>query len=367
MSRGLPAFASLFSSAQKQQIDEAPMYWGRRHPIWAPLFGEEASLHVGLNRLDRSVKLIACRPDGASWLKAKTAMLLDEKDVHNASAAMAEIRAFGGLIEAGFEVQPVPETDGTTPDFVVSTGNQEVVVEVAAKHQDREQDELQAGIHDATRGQGPVPEGVRYSEFRARERLIRMTESVHQPGGRPDPSKENDSVQANLISRVCAIKGKESQIAEDMAGLLIVDFNDFGGPSTPLTLIDQNAPTMRGADGFTSGALWYAFYGWKDAPVFEGDERVRMGHDGRFQMRGESKSKLSAVLLVMPEHVVCFEHPRATFPLTEDTRLALARFPWFDLHHSVLEWTPGAVERRVELDSAMIKRLDLRFDDIRWG
>ena len=367
MSRGLPAFAALFSPAQKRRIDEAPMFWGKRHPIWMPLFGEEATLHAGHHRLDQSVKLITCRPDGASWLKAKTAKLLDEKDVNNASAVMAEIRAFGGLIEAGFEVEPVPETDETRPDFIVRTGNQAVVVEVAAKHQDHEQDELQAGIHDATRGQGPVPEGVRYSEHRGREHLIRMTESVHQPGGRPDPSKPNDSVQANLISRVCGIKGNERQIPEDMAGLLVVDFNDFGSPLTPFTLIDQNAPAMHWTDGFTSGALWYAFYGWKDAPVFEGDERVKMGHDGRFRMRGERKSKLSAVLLVMPEHVVCFEHPWATFPLAEDTRLAVARFPWFDLNHSVLEWTPGAVERRVELDCAMIKRLDARFDDIRWG
>ncbi len=367
MSRGLPAFAALFSPAQKRQIDQAPMYWGRRHPIWVPLFGEGESLHAGYRRLDQSVKLISLRPDGASWLTTKIPKLLDEKEVNNASAAMAEIRTFGGLIAAGFEVDPVLETDDTTPDFKVSTGNQTVVVEVAAKHQDREQDKLQAGIYDATRGLAPVPQGVEYSQHRVGERLIRMTVSVHQPAGRPDPLKPGDSVQANLISRVCAIKGEEHQFPADMAGLLVVDFNDFGGPLTPLTLGDQSAPAMRWTDGFTSGALWYAFYGWKGAPVFEGDERVKMGHDGRFRMRGERQSRLSAVLLVMPKHVVCFEHPWAAFRLAEDTRLALARYPWFDLSRSVLEWTPGDVERRVELDRAMIKRLDARFDDIRRG
>ena len=101
--------------------------------------------------------------------------------------------------------------------------------------------------------------------------------------------------------------------------------------------------------------------------VFEGNRRVRMEHDGRFQMGGEKSSKLSAVLIVLPEHVVCFENPGAAFPLAEGTRLCLVRFPWFDLKHSVLEWQMGDVERQLELDRQMITRLDARFDDIRWG
>ena len=367
MSRGLPAFAALFSDEQKRRICEAPMFSGQRHPAWVPLFGEGRSLHAGHYRLEQSVKLIAVHPDGVSWLKAKAAKLLDQKDVNNASAAIAEIRAFGGLIEADFDVQPLPETDETTPDFIAKTAHQAVAVEVAAKLQDHRQDDLQGMIHDAMRGDGPVPEGVGHSVHGRRGGSIQMFVSAHQPGGSPDPSKPDDSVQANLISRVCGIKGKEHQIPEDMAAVLVVDFNDFGNSLTPFTLIDQTAPAIAGSDGFTSGALWYAFFGWKGAPVLERDERVKMGHDGRFRIRGDRKSRLSAALLVMPEHVVCFEHPMAAFPLAEDTRLRIARFPRFDLKQSVLEWTPGAVERRVDLDVEMIARLDARFEDIRWG
>ena len=280
---------------------------------------------------------------------------------------MAEIRTFGGLSEAGFDVQPVPETDETTPDFIAKTAHQSVAVEVAAKLQDHRQDDLQGSIHDAMRGDGPVPEGVGHSVHRRHGSSIQMFVSAHQPGGSPDPSKPHDSVQANLISRVCGIKGKENQIPDNMAAVLVVDFNDFGGPLAPFVLIDQTAPAIAGSNGFTSGALWYAFFGWKGAPVFGGYDRVKMGHDGRFRMCGDRKSRLSAALLVMPEHVVCFEHPMAAFPLAEDTRLRIARFPRFDLKHSALEWTPGAVERRVDLDVGMIARLDARFDDIRWG
>ena len=356
MNRGLPAFAALFSDEQKRRICEAPMFSGHRHPVWVPLFGEGRALHAGHYRLEQSAKLSADHADGVSWLKAKAKTLLDQKDVTNASAAIAEIRAFGGLIEAGFDVEPLPEADETTPDFIAKTEHQAVVVEVAAKLQDHKQDELHGRIHDATHGKGPVPKGVGHSVHRGRGGTIQMFQSVHQPGGSPDPSKPHDSVQANLISRVCGIKGKEHQIPEDMAAVLVVDFNDFGVPLTPFTLIDQTAPVIAGREGFTSGALWYAFFGWKGAPVFGGDERVKMGHDGRFRMCGDRKSRLSAALLVMPRQVVCFEHPTATFPLAEDTRLRIARFPWFDLKHSVLEWTPSAAERRVDLDVEMIAR-----------
>ena len=326
MSRGIETFPTLFSTEQQRGIEEAPTLWSG-HPIWAPLFGDEKLLHAGHYRLDQSVKLIADRQDGRAWLKAKTGKLLDRNDVNNASAAMAEIRTFGGLIEAGFEVEAVREKDKTTPDFIARTGNQAVAVEVAAKHEDRAQAELEERIQDAMRGTGPVPEGVGYSERRRRGRSIRMFESVHQPGGSPDPAKPDDSVQANVIQRVCGIKGEERQIPDDMAAVLVIDFNDFGGPLIPFTMIDQAAPAMRGIDGYWSGALWYAFYGWKGAPVFEGDDRVTMRHDGRFRMAGEKKSKLSAALLVMPEHVVCLEHPEAEVRLQEDTRLTITRFP----------------------------------------
>ena len=89
MSRGLPAFAALFSDEQKRRICEAPMFSGHRHPVWVPLFGEQIALHAGHYRLEQSVKLIAVQADGVSWLKAKAKKLLDQKDVANASVAMA--------------------------------------------------------------------------------------------------------------------------------------------------------------------------------------------------------------------------------------------------------------------------------------
>ena len=357
----------MFTGEQRQRLYEAPMFCGRRHPIWVPLFGNIQSLHAGHWRLEQSVSLIESQEYGTRWLAGKTAKLLDEDDVNNASAAMAEIRTFGGLIEAGFSVQPVAETAKPTPDFIATAQGQSIAFEVAAKHQDQEQDGMQGRVHDAMRDKGPVPEGVEYRQRGADQTTVETFVWVHQPGGRPNSAKPNDSVQANLISRVCAVKGKERQLPSGMAAVLVVDFNDFGGPLIPKTLIDQTAPVIVGRDRFTSGALWYAFYGWQGAPVFDEDECVIMGHDGRFRMVGDSKSKLSAALLVMPRHVVCFENPTATYPLSEEARLHICRIPWFDLKHSVLAWDPCNVERQLELHRRMITRLEARFNDIRWG
>ena len=305
---------------------------------------------------------------GKKWLERKKPMLLDQKDVNNSSAAMAEIRTFGGLLEAGFDVNPVPEDKKeSTPDFYGRVGSQQVAFEVAVKLQDRELDELERQIYDAKWGKGTVPEGVSHSVHRSDQILVTSFESASQPFGSPNPKKKDDSVQTNAISRACGIKRDEQQLPDDGASVLVVDFNDFGNPLAPLTLIEQAGPIIAGIDGFTSGALWYAYYGWKRAPVFEGDRCFRMQHDGRFRLTGEKKSKLSAVLLMMPEHVVCFENGAAVCPLVEDTRLCITRFPWFELKHSLLEWEPGDVERQVELHRHMIGRLEARFEDIKWS
>ena len=364
----LPNFASLFSCEERKSIDKAPMFSGRRHPVWVPLVGEQQSLHAGHYQLEESVVRIKMADGDKKWLESRKPMLLDQEDVNNASAAMAEIRTFGGLLEAGFDVEPVPEKDNVpTPDFFGTAGSQRVVFEVAAKQQDHAQDELECQIYDASRGNGPLPEGVSRSIHRGDRSTVTFFESVSQPFGRPNPKKPHDSVQTNAISRVCGIKGDEGQFPDDVASVLVVDFNDFGNPLTPHTLVEQAGPMIAGKNGFTSGALWYAFYGWKYAPVFEGEWCVRMQHDGRFRFTGKQKSKLSAVLLMMPEHVVCFENGAAEHPLVEDTRLCLTRFPWFELKHSILEWESGDVERQVELYRHMIGRIEARFEDIRWA
>jgi hypothetical protein len=112
-----------------------------------------------------------------------------------------------------------------------------------------------------------------------------------------------------------------------------------------------------GHQGITCGAIWYALYGWKGAPVFEeGAHRaVLMGHDGRFRLTGQKKSKLSAVLAVFSEGSVLLENPWAGLPLSEDARWALTRYPWFTLAQSIADWNQGDCAAQVNLHQRMIE------------
>lgn len=364
----LKHFAGLFTQEQRKAINDSGSFLGRRHPTWTPVFGERASLRVADYRLNQSVPRIESAPGGRSWLNAKVRHLLDCNDINNATAAMAEIRAYGGLLEAGFDVKPVRVSGQPTPEFHAMLDGQTLIVEVAAKHQDQQQDELEQAIHDALEGDAALPEGVERRRYRGKNTIIDTVISTRQPGGAPDPSKPHDSVQTNLISRVCAMKANETQLADDRPSVLIADFSDFGFPAFK-GLIEHASPIIRGHYGFTSGALWYAMYGWRDAPVFEAllnRPPPRMQHEGRFSESRDPKSKLSGVLFVLPEDAVLLENPAPNHRLTRDIRLSLCTHPRFDIAHSVLDWETGDAKRQLELQRNMIGRLDDAFETIRW-
>ena len=366
MDHHLKYFASLFSEDEKAIIQNAPKFHGRRHPTWTPLFAERASLRVAEHRLDQSVALMSNLPEARKWLQSKTHNLLDCEDITNASAAMAEIRAYGGLLDAGFDVEPIRVSGKPTPEFFAKHGDHTLVVEVASKHQGQAQNELDEQLYNAIHGRGPLPEGVEHHHFQGANANIETFISVHHPGGTPDPDDPDDSVQTNVISKVCSIKDDEKQIGGDVPALLIADFSAFEEPGFE-GLVKQASPIIRGHYGFTSGALWYAMYGWKNAPVFEelNDTLPRMLHEGRFSQSRQPTSKLSGVLFVLPENSVLLEHPAPVHPLEPDTRLALCTYPWFDLAHSILDWEPGDAQSLLDLQRKMISRLHASFETIR--
>lgn len=346
----------LFDLQQLQTIENAPLHLGTRHPIWFPLFGES---HRPIDHLVRkAIGDIAQQNGGESWLRDLTSRLIDQKDISNSSAALAEIRAYGGLLEAGFSIQPIPRRDNATPDFYINAGDGPITVEVFAKHQDKEQDWL---INSAHSENNPLPDGVERSICKMGNLSISTTTVELTPAGYPDPSKPNDSVQANMISRVCAIKKNEKQISKEHPSLLIIDFANFGGPHVAELLKGgQTSPVESGHHGITCGAIWYAMYGWKGAPVFEEctHKTVRMGHDGRFRLDGNTKTKLSAVLVVLTDCAVLLENPWAAHRLPDHARFKLSRFPWFDLTRSIADWSQGDAAHQIAIQRRMIEAMD---------
>lgn len=343
----------LLSEKELEAIQTAPLIPTGRFPTWYPIFYSEPRSVDYLS--NAAVAHISSKGDD-DWLRKLAPRLCQMDDSEEASAALAELRAYGAFLEADFEIKPIPVKDESTPDFEVDASDGAVIVEVFAKHQDKSENQLWMDIQA-----GKTPPGVERSTYEIEGAEIRTTISEQRPGGAPDPNKPNDSVQANVIQRICGAKGKEKQFPNDKPSLLWVDLRSFGAWPEAVKL-EQCTPLVSGHHGLTSGALWYAFYGWKDAPIFEEDfplhERVvKMGHDGRFRMHGKNKSKLSGAILALSEGVVLFENPWADHPLPDRARRFSERLPWFNLGHSICDWSPGDADVLVEAGRRQIEAM----------
>jgi hypothetical protein len=353
----------LLSPQQLRLIKNAPLILGTRHPTWFPLFCEMPRAIDNLVHV--AVVGIQDQSNGKAWLNDLVPRLVDLGDINGASSALAELRAYGGLLESGFLVKPIPRSDDSTPDFRIDAGDGPITVEVFAKHQDREQDRLLTAIHTPD---APLPPNVERHVQKVGSHSVSTTTAELTPAGKPDPSKPYDSVQANLVSRICAIKQKEHQFVGNEPSLLVIDFAQFGGPYIAQFLEpSQAAPIESGHRGVTCGAVWFSMYGWKGAPLFEEGSHtlIRMGHDGRFRLTGKQKTKLSGVLVVFFDGAVFLENPWAAHRISDQARLSLCRYPWFDLSRSIGDWNVGDALMQIDLHRRMIETLErshARFD-----
>ena len=306
---------------------------------------------------NNSVARVSREALGPGWLDSLSRRLADTSNREDAAAALAELRAYGSLLEAGFSVKPEPTTTQPTPEFTVDAGDGEVAVEVFAKHQD---DDQKQQLVDA--GAGKYSGKTDVAVVKTERGKVTMATTVLHPGGAPDPKKPHDSTQANLISRICAVKAEEKQLPSGRPSLVWIDFQGFGIWPESLRL-DQAGPLISGRDGLVSGAFWYAFYGWKGAPIFEEDfplhERiVPMGHDGRFRLDGKKKSKLSGAVLVIHEGLILFENPWGYHSLPERARRHCERLPWFDMGRSICNWSQDDALTAVLLGERQIRAME---------
>lgn len=351
----------LLSDEQLVAISGAPPAATGRFPTWYVIFGSHPGTVDHLT--NRAVSLVSLN-GGDSWLCGLAARLCRMDHPEEASAALAELRTYGAFLEANFRVRPIPVTDESTPDFEVDAGDGSVIVEVFAKHQDDTEAEQWRQAQA-----GNTPTEVESHTHKTKGAEIVVTISECHPGGSPDPRKAHDSVQANVIQRICGAKGGEKQFPANKPSILWIDMQSFGAWPDAVD-IEQATPLVSGHHGLTSGALWYAFYGWKGAPIFEEDylqrERVvPMGHDGRFRLSGERKSKLSAAVLALPQATILLENPWAEHSLPARFRLFAERLPFFNLGRSICNWSPGDAEvianaGRRQIDAVKNMRNELR-------
>lgn len=343
---------SLFSTEQIEAIDNAPFYAGDRHPAWSALFLDQASAVDCLTR--RSADALARLPEQRDAMRNTLARAASLANIADAAAALAELRSFGSMIEAGMEVRPIDAggQHGATPDFVADVGDGQVTIEVHAKHEAGPQTELRRAVADGD----DVP-GVERNSHDIGDWTVTFTTAELCPGGVPDPEKPFDSIQANVISKLCSVKAEETQRRDGVPAVLWIDLSHFGVMTH--TLLEQTIPLISGNIGLTSGAIWYAFYGWKGAPILEEGNRksIEMGHDGRFRMSGPKKSRLAAVITCFEEGLVLFENPWAEIPIPPKFRRHCERLPWFKLGHSLADWSPGETYTLVTVAEGRIRAL----------
>ncbi|MEG8219291.1 hypothetical protein OSJ57_01490 [Sphingomonas sp. HH69] len=343
---------TLLSREKIEAVERAPLYAGDRHPAWSALFLQQASPTDLLTR--DAADMLARLPDLRDAMRKTIERAADLENVPDAAAALAELRAFGSMIEAGIDVRPINAggQHGATPDFIVDAGDGPVTVEVHAKHEAGPQTELRQAAADGK----DVP-GVERSSHDNGSHRVTFTTTVLHPGGAPDPENPFDSVQANVISKLCRVKSEETQRREGVPSVLWLDLSHFGVMTH--TLLEQTIPLVSGNIGLTSGAIWHAFYGWKGAPILEegNRKRVNMGHDGRFRLSGTKKSPLAAVIVCFESGLVLFENPWADIRLPHTFRRRCERLPWFKIGHSFADWSPGETEMLVGLAQKRITAL----------
>ena len=285
-----------------------------------------------------------------SWTRDLRPRLLDAKDWTNAESALAEIRACGALVEAGFPVQLGTKNtaSGAKPEFHVSMDGVETVVEVWTRNLSKEERERIKAQQTTTSRTEQVNGGT-----------ITTSVAAVAPFGAPNPSKKGDSVLTNIISRIAAIKEREHQAHDRRPFVLWIDLQGEG--SLVFDYSHHLQPLMSWNGTVQSGAYWHALYGRKGDVLLEsGGGRIRtnvMLHEGRYyqQMKEhDGPTRISGCIFSSPKTTVIMEHPAAAFPLAASFRKQLIHLPWFEIGLSLANWSEHLVERTVRVQRDLV-------------
>ena len=280
------------------------------------------------------------------WLRNLKPRLLNIDDYSTSSGALGEIRAFGAILEAGISVEPIIENGA---DFWVEDNQEKVFIEVHSKQlHDKESESLEKFYNDLR------------NERTESDRNTGWVIAEHRtvPYGKP---QEGENVTENAISKLCAIKQKEHQMSTNDTSILWLDFQDEVWEV--LDTVDRVLPVRTCYKAFYSGELWYAFYGWKDAPIFQDfsldrllNDEKKMRHPGRF--RNYTKpTKLDAVIISFSRNTVILENPFSKKAIKPSLWKKLTLLPWFNFEYSYTNWPAMNLIQRIELEEEKLKKL----------
>ncbi|MCB2141365.1 hypothetical protein KQH29_00315 [bacterium] len=290
------------------------------------------------------------------WVDRQLPRLSSTVNYEEVAGALGEIRAYGYMLEAGIIVEPVHESDESTPDFEIEEKSAQVEVNTKQMHEAtaRELDRFNQGQ--------PGSEDESFKFLRDKEREIGGRIIVIDPCGRPEPG---ENVAENVISKICGIKARETQFSDTRPSILWLDFQ---GEHWHLhNMVDQVNPINTWNGEFYAGAVWYGLYGWKGAPIFEHASPdwqpptsiVAMRHDGRFR----AGTKVDAVVLSCPRHTVVLENPFSVKPISSELWTKTICLPWFRYEASYPRWPSDDLAQVIELQKERIESLSQQMDE----
>lgn len=336
---GIVRLRSFFNSEQIETIGN--LRWkDRRHPLQRLLFPQERDEQVVYNT---GVALSAIFEQDARWLLAKKNHLLSIESYDDASSVLGEMRAYGSLLRCGLAVKPGTAGPISAPDFLVED---EVSVEVYAK-QPEPNEALALERHNNIRYQSEPGEGV----------SVRM--HFYTPFGVPKPG---ESVTRNAIQKLAQIKQKaegKQQFRNTRPSILWLDFQDEAW--NLIINVHDALPLTSYQGGFYSRPLWYAFYGWKGAPVFQGETveggirkaADKMRHDGRFRQ----STKIDAVITSFPRDTIILENPYSRKPVRPQLWKKLSLLQNFNFELSLINWPQADLKQRIEAQRNALEAL----------
>lgn len=279
-------------------------------------------------------------------------------DYVRAASALAEIRAFGDLLQLDFAsgATPIPETqEHPTSDFNIEIGDTPIAVEVTCKHLNEDvADDLEAFHADDEANYEPG---------------LTVRTKYYHPGTR-DLSDGPGS--AYVAQKFAILKPEAHQVVDEQPAVLWVDLQEPDWKLSPETAL----PVCLEKGAFTSGGLWHAFYGREENSSQRGTlilRRVqppgastsggyRMEFPGMF--RQPHGSRWSAALLSLPEGKVVLQNPWADNPLSSTTARILLGLPGGQLSPSRISWsgsTTDDLERQIRRDHELLEIISRRY------
>lgn len=323
----IPPFDELITEAEIERLRALHAHHGRVHPLVSVALHPGRPQNPGQIAINTCIALRSVLDRFPDWVQSLRPRLLDENDWSSAESAIAEIRACGDLLRAGFPVELGGKNaaSGAKAEFHVTIDNSVTIVEVWNRNLGKTQ--------TATTASGT-------------------------PFGQPNPDKEGDSVLTNVIQRVAAIKEREHQANERNPFVVWADLQSV--ETMRFDFKEHLLPLMSWNGALESGGYWHALYGRKGDVVAEmgsGQTRINhMRHDGRYSqtMKHGGPTRISVFIFSSPEATAMLENPAASNPIDPAFRRFSVDLPRFEIGLSLMNWSEGLVARTVAVQRDMI-------------